>query len=158
MLLYSVVLSLHSACEIISLLFLDSSETDVWNLCIFAQNFVFRNLNSLAFRTDEKIYHLGTCSNLPAYPQRTETGKDVVLQDIKTEKLPGGSTGWNDPNGRISGSFVQQSSVETVGQSWIEYKKLSEKDYRKYILRRIYLLKRPVKRLLEIKFYRQFEK
>ncbi len=104
---------------------------------------VFRNRIISLSEQMKKIYHLGTCSTCQRILKELKPGKDVVLQDIKTEKITAAQL---DEMIRMAGSAEALFSrvalkYRSLG---LNTKKLSEKDYRKYILEEYTFLKRPV--------------
>ncbi len=91
----------------------------------------------------KKIYHLSTCSTCQRILKELKPGKDVVLQDIKTEKITATQL---DEMIKLSGSAEALFSrvalkFRSLG---LNNMTLSEKDYRKYILEEYTFLKRPV--------------
>lgn len=93
----------------------------------------------------KKIYHLATCSTCQRILKELIpiTGKDLVLQDIKTEKITPVQL---DEMYKLSGSYEALfSRVALKYRSMgLNNMKLTEKDYRKYILEEYTFLKRPV--------------
>lgn len=91
----------------------------------------------------KKIYHLSTCSTCQRILKEIKPGKDVVLQDIKTEKITAKQL---DEMIRLAGSA--ESLFSRVALKYrsmgLNTMTLSEKDYRKYILEEYTFLKRPV--------------
>lgn len=91
----------------------------------------------------KKIYYLSTCSTCQRILKEWKPGKDVVLQEIKTEKI---SPAQLDEMVIMAGSHEKLFSrialkFRSLG---LNKKKLGEKDYRKYILEEYTFLKRPV--------------
>jgi arsenate reductase len=91
----------------------------------------------------KKIYHLSTCSTCQRILKEWKPGKEVVMQDIKTEKITPSQL---DEMARLAGSYEALFSrvalkYRSLG---LNSKKLGEKDYRKYILEEYTFLKRPV--------------
>lgn len=91
----------------------------------------------------KKIYHLSSCSTCQRILKQWKPAKDVVLQDIKTEKLTPSQL---DEMAGMAGSYEALFSriaikYRTLG---LNTKKLTEKDYRKYIWEEYTFLKRPV--------------
>lgn len=91
----------------------------------------------------KKIYHLSTCSTCQRILKEIKPGKDVVLQDIKTEKITATQL---DEMIRLAGSA--ESLFSRVALKYrsmgLNTMTLSEKEYRKYILEEYTFLKRPV--------------
>lgn len=91
----------------------------------------------------KKIYHLSSCSTCQRILKEWKPGKDVVLQDIKTEKITPAQI---DEMAKLAGSYEALFSrialkYRSMGLNEME---LKEKDYRKYILEEYTFLKRPV--------------
>ena len=91
----------------------------------------------------KKIYHLGNCSTCQRILNEVKPGKEVKLQDIKTEPM---SAEQVDEMAKLAGSF--EALFSRVALKYralgLNSKKLTEKDYRKYILDEYTFLKRPV--------------
>lgn len=110
-----------------------------------AQKILFlRNSVWLTFALHmKKIYHLGNCTTCQRILKELKPGKDVVLQDIKTESITAGQL---DEMKKLSGSY--QALFSRVALKYrsmgLNNLKLEEKDYRKYILSEYTFLKRPV--------------
>lgn len=91
----------------------------------------------------KKIYHLSSCSTCQRILKQWKPGKDVILQDIKTEKITPEQI---DQMAKLAGGFDPLFSrvalkYRSLG---LNTKKLTEKDIRKYILEEYTFLKRPV--------------
>lgn len=91
----------------------------------------------------KKIYHLSSCTTCKRILKQWNPGKNVVLQDIKTEKITPSQL---DEMAEKAGSYEALFSriaikYRTLG---LNTKKITEKDYRKYILDEYTFLKRPV--------------
>ena len=91
----------------------------------------------------KKIYHLGTCTTCQRILKELNPGKDTALQDIKTQSLTEEQV---DEMARMAGSYEAIfSKIALKYRAWgLNEKKLTEKDYRKYILEEYTFLKRPV--------------
>jgi len=91
----------------------------------------------------KKIYHLGNCTTCQRILKELKPGKDIVLQDIKTEPLTEAQV---DEMAMMAGSYESIfSKIALKYRAWgLNEKKLSEKDFRKYILQEYTFLKRPV--------------
>ena len=91
----------------------------------------------------KKIYHLKTCSTCQKILKEVKPGKDVELQDIKTEKITPKQL---DEMATLSGSYEILFSRKSQKYRSLELtdKKLTEKDYRKLILEEYTFLRRPV--------------
>lgn len=91
----------------------------------------------------KKIYHLATCSTNQRILKEWKPGKDVKLQEIKSEPITPEQI---DEMAALAGSYEALFSrialkYRSMG---LNEKKLTEKDYRKYILAEYTFLKRPV--------------
>ena len=91
----------------------------------------------------KKIYHLSTCTTCQRILKELKPGKDFIMQDIKTEKITPAQI---DEMKALSGSYESLfSRVALKFRSMgLNAMKLTEKDYRKYILEEYTFLKRPV--------------
>ena len=91
----------------------------------------------------KKIYHLANCTTCQRILKEVKPGKDFVLQDIKTEAITEKQL---DEMAKLAGSYEALFSrialkYRSMG---LNEMKLTEKDYRKYILQEYTFLKRPV--------------
>ncbi len=91
----------------------------------------------------KKIYHLSNCTTCQRILKELKPKKDFVLQDIKTESITPEQL---DEMKKLSGSYESLfSRIALKFRAWkLNEKKLTEKDYRKYILEEYTFLKRPV--------------
>ena len=91
----------------------------------------------------KKIYHLGNCTTCQRILKEWKPGKDVVLQDIKTEAITAKQL---DEMKKLAGSYEALFSRIALkfGGMGLNEMTLTEKDYRKYILEEYTFLKRPV--------------
>ncbi len=91
----------------------------------------------------KKIYHLATCTTCQRILKEWKPGKDVVLQDIKTEPITATQI---DQMAKLAGSYEALfSRVALKYRSMgLNNMNLTEKDYRKYILQEYTFLRRPV--------------
>lgn len=96
----------------------------------------------------KKAYHLGTCSTCQAILKETGITKlagkgKFIVQDIKTEKITPEQL---EEMKRLSGSYESLFSRRALKyKEWgLKDKKLTEDDYRTYILQEYTFLKRPV--------------
>jgi arsenate reductase len=90
-----------------------------------------------------KIYHSATCTTCQRILKQWKPGKNVVLQDIKTEKITPTQL---DEMAKLAGSYealFSRIAIKFRSQG-LNTKKLTEKDYRKHILEEYTFLKRPV--------------
>ncbi len=92
----------------------------------------------------KKVYHLSTCSTCQRILKETDLAKKGFrLQDIKTEKITSEQL---DEMKNLVGSY--EALFSRVALKYralgLNEKKLTEKDYRKYILEEYTFLKRPV--------------
>ena len=90
-----------------------------------------------------KIYHLSTCSTCKRILKELAPGPEVVLQDIKTEAITAKQL---DEMKALTGSYEALFSRRAMKyRAWgLHEKKLSETDYRRYVLEEYTFLKRPV--------------
>jgi arsenate reductase (glutaredoxin) len=91
----------------------------------------------------KKIYNLSTCTTCKRILKQWKPGKEVEMQDIKTEKITASQI---DEMAGLAGSYEALfSRVALKYRSMgLNTKKLNEKDYRKLILSEYTFLKRPV--------------
>lgn len=92
----------------------------------------------------KKIYHLGNCTTCQAIIKETGIDKKgFEMQDIKFEKIsPGQLTEMKKMAGSYEALFSRRAmKYKELG---LKDKKLSEEDYRNYILNEYTFLKRPV--------------
>lgn len=91
-----------------------------------------------------KIYHLGNCTTSQAIIKEAGIGsKGFDMQDIKHEKITPAQL---DQMKKMAGSYEALFSRRAMKyKEWgLKDKKLTEKDYREYILKEYTFLKRPV--------------
>jgi len=92
----------------------------------------------------KKIYYLGTCSTCAAIIKETGIKAEKFrMQDIKTEKITAEQL---DEMKKMAGSYEALFSRRAMKykELGLKDKKLTEKDYRNYILEEYTFLKRPV--------------
>ena len=91
----------------------------------------------------KKIYYLGTCTTCERILKEVKPGKDVVMQDIKTEPITAAQI---DEMKKLAGSYEALfSRIALKYRGWgLNNRTLTEADYRKYILQEYTFLKRPV--------------
>jgi arsenate reductase len=91
----------------------------------------------------KKIYHLSTCTTNQRILRELKPGRDVILQDIKTEPMTAAQI---DSLKKLAGSYEALFSRVALKyrKLGLHEKKLTEKDYRKYILEEYTFLRRPV--------------
>ena len=91
----------------------------------------------------KKIYHLSNCGTCQRILAEVKPKKDVQLQDIKTEKMTAEQV---DEMAKLAGSYEALFSRVALKYRALELntKKLTEKDYRNYIIEEYTFLKRPV--------------
>lgn len=91
----------------------------------------------------KKIYHLSTCDTNARILKELKPGKSVQLQDIKAEPITAEQL---DEMKEMAGSY--EALFSKVARKYrslgLNEKKLTEKDYRKYILEEYTFLRRPV--------------
>jgi arsenate reductase len=90
----------------------------------------------------KKIYHLGNCSTCKRILSELNITKDVVLQDIKDEKI---TLAQLQEMAKLAGSYEKLFSRVAMKYRILGLDKmdLSENDYKKYILEEYTFLKRP---------------
>jgi arsenate reductase len=91
----------------------------------------------------KKIYHLATCTTCQAILKEVNPGASCHLQDIKTEKITAQQL---DDMKQMAGSYETLFSRRALKykELGLKDKKLTENDYRNYILEEYTFLKRPV--------------
>src|SRR5687768_12070750 len=91
----------------------------------------------------KKIYHLANCTTCQRILKEWKPGADFELQDIKTEKITPKQL---DEMAKLAGSYEALFSRIAIKYRvmGLNEKKLTEKDFRKYILEEHTFLKRPV--------------
>jgi arsenate reductase len=91
----------------------------------------------------KKVYYLSTCSTCNRILKELKPGNEFIFQDIKTQPITEKQI---DEMAKMAGSFEALfSRIALKFRKWkLNEKKLSEKDYRKYILEEYTFLKRPV--------------
>ena len=91
----------------------------------------------------KKSYYLGNCTTCIPIIKELELGKDVVMQEIKTEKITPNQL---DDMAKLAGSYEALFSRVAIKYRslGLNKQKLEEKDYRKYIIEEYTFLKRPV--------------
>ena len=90
----------------------------------------------------KKIYHLGNCSTCKRILSEINIDKDVVLQDIKEEKI---SAEQLAEMAQLAGSYEKLFSRVAMKYRILGLDKmeLKENDYKNYILEEYTFLKRP---------------
>ena len=90
-----------------------------------------------------KIYHLSTCSTCIRIIKELNPNKNVVLQDIKTEKITEVQL---EEMKSLAGSYEELFSKRAMKYKSLGLKdmNLTEDDFKKYILSEYTFLKRPV--------------
>ena len=91
----------------------------------------------------KKIYYLSTCTTCERILKEVKPGKDVIMQDIKMEPITPAQL---DEMKKRAGSYEALfSRIALKFRGWgLNEMKLTEADYRKYILQEYTFLKRPV--------------
>jgi len=91
----------------------------------------------------KKIYHLATCTTNQRILKEVKPGRDVTMQEIKTEPI---TTVQLEEMAKLAGSYEALfSRVALKYRSMgLNEMKLTEKDYKKYILQEYTFLRRPV--------------
>ena len=91
----------------------------------------------------KKAYYLSTCSTCKKILDEINVPNDLILQDIKTNKI---SPAQLDEMKELAGSYEALFSRRAMKyrQMGLQDKALSEKDFRELILEEYTFLKRPV--------------
>lgn len=92
----------------------------------------------------KKMYHLGNCTTCQAIIKETGVEKKgFAMQDIKFEKITASQL---DEMKKMAGSYESLFSRRAMKykELGLKEKKLTEKDYRQFILDEYTFLKRPV--------------
>lgn len=91
----------------------------------------------------DKIYHLASCSTCQRILKDLQPGKNVSLQDIKTEKITAAQL---EEMKKKAGSYEALFSRKALKYRALGLHEinLTESDYKKYILEEYTFLKRPV--------------
>lgn len=90
----------------------------------------------------KKIFHLKTCSTNQRILKEINPGSDVELQNIKEENIDAETLDFlKEKAGSYEALFSKKAmKYRALG---LDKKKLSEEDYRKYLLEEYTFLKRP---------------
>ena len=90
----------------------------------------------------KKIFHLSSCSTNARILKEINPGSDVVLQDIKQEGIDAATLDWlKEKVGSYEALFSKKAlKYRSMG---LHEMKLTEADYRKYMLEEYTFLKRP---------------
>ena len=90
----------------------------------------------------KKIFHLSSCSTNARILKEINPGADVVLQDIKQEGIDAATLDWlKEKVGSYEALFSKKAmKYRSMG---LHEMKLTEADYRKYMLEEYTFLKRP---------------
>jgi arsenate reductase len=91
----------------------------------------------------KKVYHSATCTTNQRIMKEVKPGKDFIIQDIRSEPITEKQI---DEMAKLAGSYEALFSRIAIKYRvlGLNEKKLTEKDYRKYILQEYTFLKRPV--------------
>ncbi len=91
----------------------------------------------------KKIFHLSTCTTSQRILKELKPGPGYALQDIKTDPITPEQL---DAMATLAGSYEALfSRVAMKYRAWgLGGRRLTEKDYRRYILQEYTFLKRPV--------------
>ncbi|MDG1298201.1 MAG: ArsC/Spx/MgsR family protein [Saprospiraceae bacterium] len=91
----------------------------------------------------KKIYHLSTCSTCQRIVKELNPSSDVLLQDIKTEKI---TVPQLEEMKNLAGSYEALFSRRAMKYRSLGLNdmQLEEDDYKRYILEEYTFLKRPV--------------
>lgn len=90
----------------------------------------------------KKIYHLSNCGTCQRIISELNPGKEVELIDIKQQNIDANTLDWiKDKVGTYEALFSKKAmKYRSMG---LNEMKLSEQDYRKYMLEEYTFLKRP---------------
>jgi arsenate reductase (glutaredoxin) len=90
----------------------------------------------------KKIYHLASCSTNQRILKDVNPGKDVEMQNIKEHNIDAKTLDWlKEKVGSYEALFSRKAmKYRSLG---LDKMKLSEQDYRKYMLEEYTFLKRP---------------
>lgn len=90
----------------------------------------------------KKIYHLSNCNTCQKIIKEINPSSEVVLQDIKIENIDPKTLDWlKEKVGSYEALFSKRAiKYRSLG---LNEMKLSENDYRKYLLEEYTFLKRP---------------
>ena len=90
----------------------------------------------------KKIYHLSNCNTGQKIIKEINPSADTILQDIKVENIDATTLDWlKDKVGSYEALFSKRAiKYRSLGLNGI---KLTEDDYRKYLLEEYTFLKRP---------------
>lgn len=90
----------------------------------------------------KKIFHLANCDTCQRIIKEINPGSDVELQNIKDQNISGEELDWiKDKVGSYEALFSKRAmKYRSMG---LNEMKLSEQDYRKYMLEEYTFLKRP---------------
>ncbi|MGQ1909579.1 arsenate reductase family protein [Marinifilum sp. RC60d5] len=91
----------------------------------------------------KKIYYLSTCSTCTRIIKELNLSSEFIYQDIKTEKI---NKQQLEEMAKMAGSFESLFSRRAMKykELGLKDKKLSEEEYKNYILSEYTFLKRPV--------------
>ncbi len=91
----------------------------------------------------KKIYHLSTCGTCKRAISEIKPGKDVVFHDIKKEKISP-----DELDEMVARAGSHEALFSRLAMKYrslgLDKKKLTEKDYRDFILQEYTFLRRPV--------------
>lgn len=90
-----------------------------------------------------KVFYLSTCNTCKRILGEVNLPKDALLQDVKLNNI---SAEELDQIAQLSGSYESLFNRRSIKYRELNLKeqKLSEDDYRKYILQEYSMLKRPI--------------
>jgi arsenate reductase len=90
----------------------------------------------------KKIYHLSNCNTCQKIIKEINPSADTILQDIKVENIDGNTLDWlKEKVGSYEALFSKRAiKYRSLG---LNEMKLTEDDYRNYLLEEYTFLKRP---------------
>ena len=91
----------------------------------------------------KKLFYLTTCNTCKRILHELKPGKDVVMQDVKTEKVTEDQL---NEMAKLAGSYEALfSKIAMKYRMWgLDKKQLSELDFKNYMLEEYTFIKRPV--------------
>lgn len=90
----------------------------------------------------KKIFHLSSCSTNQRILKELNPGKDVELQDIKEQNIDAETLDWLKEKVGSYEALFSKRAMKYRGLG-LDKMKLTETDYRKYLLEEYTFLKRP---------------
>ncbi|MDG1346000.1 MAG: ArsC/Spx/MgsR family protein [Crocinitomicaceae bacterium] len=90
----------------------------------------------------KKIFHLSSCSTCQRIIKELNPGKDFEMQDIKEQNIDGKTLDWLKEKAGSYEALFSKRAMKYRGLG-LDKMKLTEADYRKYLLEEYTFLKRP---------------